>query len=304
MLISGQLFAKPVEKVKEERVLTLVRWQQLSKPAKPRVTSSRGIGDLVRMIKATPDSDPKKAVYLFALAKFNLERAEEASRERMSALGHSRAQIKKERRRASLRALKLYLQIALSPRYRSFDKRDEALYQSARLLLETRGLKKSRVFFKRLLTEHPKSRRVAWAMIVLGDHYFATKRFSNAAKFFERARAFGASPGGYAEYMKGWCAIRLQQPRKALEAFVRTIGGAPRWPLSPPQRSRLIAAAREGAVVAYADVGRPDKASAFFRRIGGDDARAMLGRLLAIYQRKGRQSAAAAVQQQLPALAP
>lgn len=180
---------------------------------------------------------------------------------------------------------------------------------------DDQGMKKALVL---LIRDQPTSPAVPLAYLLLGDA-MAADNPDAAARIYEKAAQF-PEVTAYASYRRAWAALAGEDDgRSALDHFVRAIKAAQSSPaakgdppvgvLRMPPAHLLVSAARRELVVAYAKVGNPRKAWAFFDRIGRDpdhgDLRTemMLG-LAAAYRTNGQTDEAAVVCAELAARAP
>jgi tetratricopeptide (TPR) repeat protein len=122
-----------------------------------------------------------------------------------------------------------------------------------------------------LLRDHPRSGYVPEAYYALADHYFERDPPADAAKLYDRVMHFAdAEAAVWATYKLAWCKIRLAEPTDALDHFVQTLRRIDAGDLaSTTEAERLAAAVRRDMVRPYAEVGRPDRARAFFEHLGG-----------------------------------
>ena len=275
---------------------------------------------LERLVGVTPDGDPDKPDLLLRLARHaraRMQRAGSAARAlneaiadagliRRRALLRKQRGLKTEARTWQNNAVQAYLKIAAEPRYATYARSDEVLFNLASLLLRAGQLKQGRSYFARLIRNYPQSKQIPAAYLAFADHYFDQHSLHTALKLYQQVAKYPRSAlYGYAIYKQGWCWINLSDHRRALEAFVKIIRGASRWTGVPAAaKARLVHEARKDAVLAYASVGLPAKAHPFFRRIGGQDTQAMLERLAQIYADQGKFRAAASIYRRLMTLAP
>lgn len=153
-----------------------------------------------------------------------------------------------------------------------------------------------------LIRDHPRSDRIPAAYTLLADDYFERGRYDHAERIYDKVLSFdGAMQVAYAHYKIAWCRLspkpdRPADPTGALHHFVRALDRAE----SGPTGDALRTLARRDLVIAYAEVGKPRLARAFFERVvRGRQARhhvhAMLESLASRYQALGRPSDAAVV---------
>ena len=281
--------------------------------------TDRAIVVLRRLILATGDTDPQKPDYHFRLAEHYREKQVQhmfraRSLDERIFKARSPAELAKLTRRQRrheraerawmVTALKEYIRIATHAHFTSYRRMDEVLFNTADLLNRAGRPARARVFFGKLIRNHPGSRYLADAYLSFAEHYFNDKKVVEALKLYQQVTRRRSSPlYGYALYKQGWCWLNLKDPRRALEKFVTVI----RHARTSKKRGRivLVREARKDAVRAYSHVGRPDKAWAFFKRLGGArHAPGMLRRLARLYQDQGKHLRAIAVYHRLIALFP
>jgi tetratricopeptide (TPR) repeat protein len=258
------------------------------------------IAVLERLIRATTDGTLEKADYLFRRAEHYRELKTDASfraRElderifRARSAGE-RARLERRQRgheaaeqRWMLEAMRTYLEIAKDDRYASYRRMDEVLFNVADMLNAAKRRDKALYFFRRLIRNYPKSRYIPDAYLSFAEHYFYEGKVAKALELYKRVGRFPDSPvHGYALYKQGWCWLNLKDPRQALEKFVQVI----RHYAGKKTRIPLVREARKDVVRAYSDVGTPERAWSFFRRIGGKSALRMLDNLAALYYDQGK----------------
>jgi len=276
--------------------------------------SGEAISVLKRLLKNTPDDEPEKADYWFRLAEHYREiQSDEAFRAReldepvFRARGAHRARLEATQRahaaaerRWMLRALETYLRIVKRPAYAGYRRMDEVLFNVADMLGAEGRRDQALIFFQRLIRNHPQSRYIPDAYLSFAEHYFNAGKVEQALRLYEQVGRFRGSPlRVYALYKQGWCWLNLKDPRRALELFVQVIRDADQ---RRGGRLGLLREAKKDAVQAYAEVGTPARAWAFFRKIGGAEARGMLERLARLYHDQGKFDAAVLLYRQLVAL--
>jgi tetratricopeptide (TPR) repeat protein len=174
---------------------------------------------------------------------------------------------------------------------------DAALFVEMVSMAEAGLDARSKDAMMRLVRDHPQSPLVPYAFAHLGDHFFARGELASARTTYRKATAFReADAVAYASYKLGWCGL-LDQPADAtaaLEDFAKAIMAAATDAFSHSVHARTLRrAARIDLVTAYAVAGKPDKAGAFFDRIGKgpgaeDDRADMLRALANAYLGAGR----------------
>ncbi len=210
--------------------------------------------------------------------------------------------------KALLESVKYFIEVAEHPKdYEGYKRMDEVLFSLAHLLGEAKRDDKALIFYKRLIKEHPESKYVADAYLAFAEQFFEAKDFDHALQFYEKVLQFPDSHlFAYARYKEGWVYINLGDHKRALGIFVDVIDLARKNRGAGDARGRIALEreARRDAVRAYARVGAPDKAWAFFQRIGGDAAPTMMEQLGELWNGDGRFLDAVQVYHRLMAQAP
>ena len=161
---------------------------------------------------------------------------------------------------------------------------DRVLATHAAALGAARRTDEARAVWRRLITDHPTSRWIATGYVALGDAAFDDRDLVAARTYYERALP-DPLVGAYARYKRGWTSFNLGDMTDALSDFLIVVRTA---------REPLRRTARADVVRAYAEVGAPEKAVAFFRSIDATDAGAMVLRLADLYLDQGKLREAAA----------
>ncbi|MCA9709330.1 MAG: hypothetical protein KDK70_26035, partial [Myxococcales bacterium] len=189
------------------------------------------------------------------------------------------AAVHRDRARQQLQAL---LEEPAAARYVA---RDEVLLSLAWLLAPT-DVQAMRQSILHLIRDMPQSRWVPHAYLAFGDQMLEAGRPEDAGRFYEKVAGFSESRlRALATYRHAWSTMpryagEAARPDESLERFVMTIERArddlehadasapePGTPASPSPLSLLVAARRD-LVGAYALVGKPSRAWAFFERVG------------------------------------
>ncbi|HZS40647.1 MAG TPA: hypothetical protein VFF06_27630, partial [Polyangia bacterium] len=119
-----------------------------------RLPSQAQLDVLGRLIADTPDESPEKPDLIFRRALMYLECADY-----YAALPNPEAAVKAQQWR--LAGVKALLALVDPPTYAAWPRMDEALFTLADQLTRVRKEEAARKYFKRLVTEHPRSRFVA-----------------------------------------------------------------------------------------------------------------------------------------------
>jgi tetratricopeptide (TPR) repeat protein len=163
-----------------------------------------------------------------------------------------------------------YARAAQSPVVHAYPSADELLFDYAMLAWQAGAIEDGKNALLDLIRNHPTSPFVMNAYAAFADHMFSTGNLEAAIKLYDKIRQFGEPDvTAYATYRLAWCHLSSDPAdgRRALELFVHSMESLEQ----PTGWARdLQRASLEGAVLAYADVGRPDRAKAFFARIVRD----------------------------------
>ena len=134
----------------------------------------------------------------------------------------------KDAKRYLLDAVKTFKRLLDDDKFRSYDKRDAALFEYAWLLASARYMKETRAVLDKLVKEHAASSWIASGHVLFGDYAFDAKDFAEAEARYTQALA--ASPRypvqAYATYKLAWVhAMRAKHgDAVALMAKVRQLG--------------------------------------------------------------------------------
>jgi tetratricopeptide (TPR) repeat protein len=265
------------------------------------------IGKLQRLIRITEDNDPEKPELMFRLAELYAEKQRYymfrggAMDERIAAAQNpsQKAALKREKKGYEdqerywlLEAVKVYITIVNSPKYRKYPKMDEVLFYLAYMLQQVRREEQARVFFQRLIKDYPQSKFIPDAYMSFGVYYFQTGDMDAARKIFDRVTQFPNSRVyAYATFLKAWCWYNLAQYKKSLETFEQVIEIAARRKrdkLAPT----LVRDARMNMVLPYSRIEPIEVGAArawnYIRRYGGPLAAKMHERLAEVYWEQGK----------------
>jgi tetratricopeptide (TPR) repeat protein len=206
---------------------------------------------LVALIADTPDSDAdEKSDYLFRLGRFYAARY------------HADPTKKAE----MLKAVKVFKALSENDAFRNYPKMDVALFDYGLTLQTGKYMKEARTVYDKLLKNYPNSKYVPEAHLAFGEYYFDNNQLADAEARYKMVLKFPKSHTyWYAMYKMGWVHFQLQRYQEALETFFEVVQATK----TDPTQDRLHREAETDFVRAYAEVGKPDKASAAFRRVDG-----------------------------------
>jgi tetratricopeptide (TPR) repeat protein len=286
-----------------------------------RVEAFRGLEELVA---ATGKDDPERPALLFRLGSAYDELAW-GEWMRARALDDTVADCKAgrtmgaacagvEARRAALDEHVMALRVqavkqwtALMIDHAGWERMDEALYALGYLLHELGKDDRALDAYRKLVKEHPASKHVPDALLAFAEHWFDEGRIDEALRGYAAVTGWGESRVyGYALYKEGWCWLNEADYEAALRAFAAVIAhdaaGAGKGEAS---KIALAREAKKDLVRAFAHVGTPGKALAFFRKVAGEgDAVWMLERLAETWFDDGRWKDAIAAWRGVIALEP
>jgi tetratricopeptide (TPR) repeat protein len=227
--------------------------------------------------------------------------AEQAGRHAEAAqLAAEVAELERRDKEWLLGAMKQYLLVTENPHYSTYKRMDQVLFYLAFLLTEAKREDLARPMFKRLIKDHPESQFIPDGYLAFGEYYFDQGDMENALKFYDKVRQFPSSRVyGYAGYKTAWVYYNLKDYKRAMEGFVALI-------VEPGSHDSshaiLVREARKDMVLSYAEIGGPERAWEFFKRVGGDEARTMMALLAKRYEETGRYIEAANVRSELARL--
>lgn len=140
-----------------------------------------------------------------------------------------------------------------------------------------------------LVHDDPSHPLAAAALLQLADDAFAAGRLEESRALYEQVLVHRTDERHYARYKLGWVALNLADGEAALAHFMAVIGEAG----ADPRYRTLVENAARDCVLAYARVGRPERARDFFARIDPPNAEALVQRLARLYEDEGRPEDAA-----------
>lgn len=117
-----------------------------------------------------------------------------------------------------------------------------------------------------LVRDHPTSKFMPWAYLMLGDEFFDRDEFKSSANFYEKALTYpNDDTGAYALYKVAWCQISLGNDTEALASFMKAAERAQRVPTD--QGRALVQASIRDTVIPYLRVGKLARAPAFYKKL-------------------------------------
>ena len=281
----------------------------MSTPPAPRLTLEEFVGrqqariqdindrqvvQLRRLVQLAGSDDAQMPDYLFRLGELFVEkyrfqsgrargrdepifRAEQAHDANLAAqLRHEQEREQQRAEQASHKAVEYFVAATKYPHY---SRMDEVLFRLGySLQLAGRG-DKAREIFHRLVKDFPQSRHVPDAYLSFADDFFAKGDMAQALAFYTKVTQFPRSPVfGFALYKRAWALANLSDFKAALGTFVDLIAQCQAGKISLAQRGPIEKEARRDLVKVYARTpgADPDRAWEFFRRVGGNEAPAMM----------------------------
>lgn len=167
------------------------------------------------------------------------------------------------------------------------------------LLRDARYPTESRAMFFALIKKFPRSPYIVHAHVAFADYYAETGRVADAELFYKRAVKFSSSSlFPYATYRLAWVHYSRQEFQDALAMFAQVA-----WRAKDGAQAPLRRAAALDFALAYAEIGKADKAAHAFRHVDDDLAVDMLDRLALIYEQRGDDAKALVVRGDLAKLA-
>jgi tetratricopeptide (TPR) repeat protein len=235
---------------------------------------------LAELISSTPDSDvDEKSDYYFRLGTMYSQQvrfwtAKGAETQRLIAATTdpaARAKLQQEATSASnqtktylLKAVKVFKGLTDNDAFRNYPKLDMALFQYGFTLQQGKYMKEARAVYDKLLKNFPNSQYVPTAHLVFGEYYFDAGQLADAEARYKMVLKFPKSNlYWYAFYKLGWVHMNAQRYQEALESFFQVVAAS----RNDAKKKSLHDAARGDFVIAYAQVGKLDKAYEVFARI-------------------------------------
>ncbi|HWO18214.1 MAG TPA: tetratricopeptide repeat protein [Kofleriaceae bacterium] len=200
-----------------------------------------------------------------------------------------------------LKTVRTYKGLTDNLAFRNFPKMDIALFYYGYTLQSGAYMAEARQVFDKLLKDYPTSKYVPDAHLVFAEYFFATGQLGDAETRYRYIQKFPKSSAyWFAMYKLGWIHLGVQRYQEALETFFQVVQATK----SDKKLERLGHASLRGFVVAYAEIGKPDKAAPAFQRVDRQQAPAMLADLADRYFEQGKNDKAIAVYQALLKAAP
>jgi len=256
--------------------------------AKPRPEQEQII---VALIQETPDSDAEeKSDYLFRLAELYSAQTRAF-----------RATDPQKAKDTLLKAVKNWKLLVENERFRNYPKIDVALFEYAYTLQGGKYMKEARAVYDQLLKNYPQSRYVPEAHLAFAEYYVEAGQLADAEARYQVVLKFPKSPAyAYAMYRLGWIHYDLQRYQEALEAFYSVAA------LTKEDKKQAVvnAAAKDGFVAAYAQIGKPNKAALAFARVDAAAVLEMLEALAGLSADAGKQDHTIFLYQELIKTAP
>ncbi|MBK9035259.1 MAG: hypothetical protein IPL61_29060 [Myxococcales bacterium] len=181
-------------------------------------------------------------------------------------------------------ALALGAALLAEPGFAAVATADQVLAEYAEALRRGQRAGDVPAIWRRLIRDYPRSRWAGTASVALGDDAFAANDLTTAGAMYERALG-DPLVGAYARYKRAWVAWNRGDLEAALADFVEVA----RVGREPLRREAL-----KDVVRAFAEVGSPAQAEAFFRALDRAGTPTMLLRLAAHYADVGKDRDAAA----------
>lgn len=117
-----------------------------------------------------------------------------------------------------------------------------------------------------LVRDHPTSKFMPRAYLMLGDEFFDRGEFKSAVNFYEKAMTYpNDDTGAYAQYKVAWCQVNQGNDTEALASFMKAAERAQRVPTD--QGRALVAASIRDSVLPYLRVGKLGRAPEFYKKL-------------------------------------
>jgi tetratricopeptide (TPR) repeat protein len=259
----------------------------LARPARPDQERV-----LEQLVQHTPDTVvEEKADYLFRLGDHYARQA----RWFRTSGDASRAKT------YLLRTVTTFKALTDNQAFRAYPKMDVALFLYGYTLQGGKYMKEARAVYDHLLKHYPASTYVPQAHLAFADYYFDAGQLADAEVRYRMVLKFPKSAiYHYATYKLGWVNFQLARFQEALELFFQVaIAARTNTALEP-----LARASRLDFVRAYAEIGRPERASLAFERVDRAAVLEMLEHLAYRYAESGRGDKARETFRKLVAIAP
>ncbi len=251
------------------------------------------------LAKDTPDDDAdEKADVLFRLAETygRIARYHRLHVQELSIAGKDKdaeaaaAAFKKSAKSAT----RTFDKLMSNDDFKSYALMDRALFLYGYTLQQLGKGDAARKQYERLIKDHPTSPFIPDAQIVFGDYYFEQAaedpdnreaHLRNALTEYEAVASMSkATLSTYAQYRIGWVHVNLGEYQDALAAFYQVTVDTK----GDDKRKTLRRAAEKDLVRAYAEIGKADKAHAYFKKVDKDYAFQMLQILAETYATAGK----------------
>ncbi len=269
---------------------------------------------LQRLIEVTIESDPEKPDLLFRMAEIyaqqqyefdfktrelddKITKAQMENRDDETRLLKTKQQDFERRSNVwLLEAVKKHFEVATGPKYQTYKKMDQVLFNLAYLLTKAKREDEARVYSDRLIKDYSTSPYLAHYYLAFGEYFFESSDFDNALIFYEKSLSFKNSKVyGHALYQKGWAHSRKTEFKAALQDFAEVV----KFTAKRDDKTGLAQEARNDLVRTYAQVGDAGKAYSFFKKFGSSEAKDMMEQLSVRYQLQGKLAESAKVQGEL-----
>lgn len=324
--LAGDISRKKAKK--EEREAPAIEYDQFRLQVELQVGSKRReqIQTLQKIIRvtdtSTPDGKREAPDLLFRLAELHWEESRaaffDANRKdddiiRAKADKNKPALERAEREKKEiLQQVSAYAQQAMDryriivQKYPKYFRMDEVLFFLGHNMWESGKEADATIVYKKLITDHSKSKYLPDAWVALGQHWFGSSRgrredLQRALEAFKRAASFTENKVyGYALYMQGWSHYNLGEFAPAMELFKAVILFGEFAGTEKTKEAQKLASlakeARKDFVLAFSHVGDVKEAKAEFENVGGkESAFGMLKGLAGLYFDNGKDKEATIV---------
>ena len=192
------------------------------------------IGTLKRLIKVSDDDDPEKAEYLNRLAahysskalryRIQIDKLNAEHSHLDNQVCAKEANLELEERKWAVEAGMQYQKILKQSGNAASKRRDEVLYNLVNTMYVAWIPNKAEEYFKEIRKKHQKSGFIPQAYISAAEYHFRIGEIRKAITLAQKVNQFSTSPVyGYSLFLQGWCWLKLNEPRRALEMFTRVV---------------------------------------------------------------------------------
>jgi len=223
-----------VKNLKPRRLIDKILELQSSR--KMSQLTEAAIGTLQRLIKISDDNDPEKGEYRNRLAahysskalryRIQIDKLDAEPGHLDNQMAAKKANLTLEEKKWAIEAGMHYQKILVQSENVGSMSRDELLYKLLNAMYIAWIPNKAKEHFKELRTKHQNSAFIPHAYISAAEYHFRIGETKKAITLAQKVAQFATSSVyGYSLYLQGWCWLKLNEPRRALEMFTRVVKG-------------------------------------------------------------------------------